>query len=1472
MAKKPKGPPKVPLAVPPSAKADYPEPGPPTLRRRIQAKPLAALLVLVGLIGVGVHFLHGFQVNANADSLLTRADEVEESEPAKAAGFLRQYIGLVPDDLEARQRYAFLLDEIATTPRAKFNAFLALEQVLQKDSSRDKVRRASLQAALAVGRYSDARDHLLYLLAESPKDAELEHLLGLAQQGNRKFTNPDLGGEKVEPFSRGYYEKCGAKEAYEAAIAHDPKQVKSYVALAYLYRRRLEQPNPVGEKSKDDSEADLVIKKMRVANGDDPEAQIAQIRYLRDFDPEGYRKELQDKEGLFKRLAPKYPEVVLLVAELELAGDAPDKARTHLKEGLRLHPEEVGLYHLLARVELQEGHPDKAREHLHTAEEHLGDNVLNLWTTADLLISADAPEKEVRALMGKVRRAALTEGLVEYLEGRLLARDKEWAPALARFEKARHILQAFPEVQRLALWRAGLCHRALGNIEGQAFACEAALETDRSWLPALLSLASAREALGEPERALPIYRALAGRTNTALLAAVRLMLAANARREPGNRDWARPGKLLEEAPAGVKEDLEWKLLHIRLLAARGQPGDAETARTEAEKATREHPKEADAWLALAGLYLARPEDRTQVPALLDKADEAAGKNPALWLARLRYFQLTGKPEEGEKLIPGYEKEAEALPREDRVTWLRGLGGYYRLRGKGKEAEGAFTRLIAIEPKDLNAHIFLFEAALSARDHPLMAERLAKIREVEGSDGAYTPYGEALLILTREKPPASREELGKAKEWLAQAGERRPNWARVATAEGDLYRRLNEPDKAIEKYEKALDLGDRRLVVVRYLLALLNRQGKSKEVVRVIHRWRNLFPANQNDASRLEIQALVRLGGDTEGDVEGQLDALAGELGGSKDFHDHLWVGQMYWALGKDPKAKETRGKAEKAFRKAIALAPEEVSPRVTLVLFLTTTDRLDDAKKEIQAASDHLPRDKATTALALAACYEAVGDKERAKEGYGQALKANPNDPTVLQAVALYHLSKGEFPQAIPLLRRLKDGGKGDTAWARRVLGLTLATTGDYQQSREGLRYIEENLREDPSSAPDQRAKALVLARQPVQRRQALKYLETSFNRVPPNPTERFLRARLYRAAGDWTLARNDMISLLDAPGGDNPVYLAVFIRWLLDRKEVPLARVYLNKLKDKEPDSRRTLSAKARVRLAEGKDPAEVRQLVKAHVDADKKDPGRLLAAGLILDEIRQPEAAEPYFRDYFREAGAKEPKAVLPLVRHLAQNGQVSQAIDTLRRVSDRLSKDLLGRVGVMTLRATEHPSGQDQALVEGWLKQALKGLKDPNDRKAPVLLLALANLRDQQGRFEEAGNLYREVLKRDPKNIIALNNLAILMALRFKKPAEGSSLIGEAIKIAGPVPELLDSRAVVLLQLGDTRQAARDLNEVLAVSSNPASTFRLAWVQFRAGDRNEAARTLRKAREAGLKKTDLHPLEFAAYQEVTEALARN
>src|SRR5262249_50656255 len=117
------------------------------------------------------------------------------------------------------------------------------------------------------------------------------------------------------------------------------------------------------------------------------------------------------------------------------------------------------------------------------------------------------------------------------------------------------------------------------------------------------------------------------------------------------------------------------------------------------------------------------------------------------------------------------------------------------------------------------------------------------------------------------------------------------------------------------------------------------------------------------------------------------------------------------------------------------------------------------------------------------------------------------------------------------------------------------------------------------------------------------------------------------------------------------------------------------------------------------------------------------------------------------------------------------------------------LAGRTSLAVLRAMR-PTAEQCARVERRLQAARQ--KEPG--QSVLFLLYLADLYDLQAKYDAAAARYREVLKEDPANVLALNNLAWLLAETSGDKDEALKLIDRAIELQGSRAEFLDTRGVV------------------------------------------------------------------------------
>jgi predicted Zn-dependent protease len=344
------------------------------------------------------------------------------------------------------------------------------------------------------------------------------------------------------------------------------------------------------------------------------------------------------------------------------------------------------------------------------------------------------------------------------------------------------------------------------------------------------------------------------------------------------------------------------------------------------------------------------------------------------------------------------------------------------------------------------------------------------------------------------------------------------------------------------------------------------------------------------------------------------------------------------------------------------------------------------------------------------------------------------------------------------------------------------------------------------------------------------------------------------------------MLTLLGSHG-DNAVYVAHHVRSLLQHRELAEAQAWLDKLQ-RMPEAAGTFAVaenKARL-LAAGGRSAEAVTLLKEYITqkgarpANQETRTQLVAA--LLDELSRTFKAEQRYAEgaeaMYRECMANQPDMMLALAVYLSRQMRLPEALDLCDRAWDTCPAERVAGVSLAVLQA-EGSGNEQYRRVERRVRAALA--RNPG---ATRLLSSLAYLQDMQGRDQEAEGTYRELIRQDKDNVVALNNLAYLLAFHGRE-AEGEELIQQAATIAGPTPAVLDTLAIIHLRRGDSGRAIKELEE--SVTEAPVATgyFHLAQAYHAAKHQPEARERWQRAVTAGLRRSDLHPLERAGYDDL-------
>lgn len=155
-------------------------------------------------------------------------------------------------------------------------------------------------------------------------------------------------------------------------------------------------------------------------------------------------------------------------------------------------------------------------------------------------------------------------------------------------------------------------------------------------------------------------------------------------------------------------------------------------------------------------------------------------------------------------------------------------------------------------------------------------------------------------------------------------------------------------------------------------------------------------------------------------------------------------------------------------------------------------------------------------------------------------------------------------------------------------------------------------------------------------------------------------------------------------------------------------------------------------------------------------------------------------------------------------------------------------------------------------------------------PEILRTMAIIAAAEGQTEDAIQRYRDLLRRDPDDPIALNNLAMLLVTAASRPDEALPLSDRLIALHADVVDFLDTHALVLLHVGRLDDAIRTIDGALVKSpDNPALLLTRARIQVRRGDMAGARATVARV-ESLLRHVLIVPVELAdALNEVQGAL---
>ena len=880
------------------------------------------------------------------------------------------------------------------------------------------------------------------------------------------------------------------------------------------------------------------------------------------------------------------------------------------------------------------------------------------------------------------------------------------------------------------------------------------------------------------------------------------------------------------------------------------------------------------WVALAGLAEHR-KNSGGATAVLDVAVQQAGDRVELRLARARLAVRQGHDKDGKEPAPDPEKRKEeittllekleqgwqAFKPADQSKLLDGLAEAHYISGNLRKSRELWAKMaqLPLNQADLRLRLLLFDLAMKADDKDGIDRTLADIDAIELGQGVYHRFGQAVrqIWLAKQEAKGQRKDplLTEARLLLDQAATMRPTWSRIALARAEIEQMRGNPEEAIGYMKKAIEQGETSPVVIQRLVDALVQRQRYVEADQELERLRKSMLVDSELGKMAANVALRR--GNRDKALELAENAVKSD---AKNFRALVWHARMLFVANKDQAA-------IKKIQQAIALADTEPEPYVALVQFLAARGKGEEALAVLKQAHDKLS--PAQAPLAIAQCYEALGLSDDARKSYDAAIKQSPGDIAVLRTAAGFYLKTGHMNEVVPLLRAVVDGrvtaSPANVEWARRGLAIVLAASMNYEQFKEALQLvglqlddngqlIRENVRDEGTESTDSiRAKARVLATQPGQRQfreRAIELLENLGRRGALLPDDKYILALLYDSTDStdtWKKSREQLKELsMPVTQGEQPHYLAQAPQYM--------NRYILGLIRNGDyREAGRVLNSLDALEIQHG---------------AKRGTFGTIELRAQLLEKSGEGDKALSLLRNYVAENRDKK-NMILIVVSSLARQKRYQEALALLDKEIDTCHLESATAVYVSLLNEM-NPTDEQCVQVEKWVKGQLDNLAkqlpqttDPNRVKelrgtVTVLRHGLARLYDLRGRYPESEAVYRAILQDQQTDVLALNNLSWLLAQRIGDGKTALELIDKAITNMGRRADLLDTRGLAYLSLGETDKALSDFKEAAADDRTPTHLFHLARAHFAAKDRATALKAMQDAKSAGLDPSKLHPVE--------------
>ena len=864
--------------------------------------------------------------------------------------------------------------------------------------------------------------------------------------------------------------------------------------------------------------------------------------------------------------------------------------------------------------------------------------------------------------------------------------------------------------------------------------------------------------------------------------------------------------------------------------------------------------------------------------LLARMESSKPQDTSVFLMKVERLLKDGLQDSAKKLLDerlSAEPDNQAL----QAAAMRVAAGTFGVKTDTDDVSGTYSR-------NLNA---LIETGRSAVNRPIVVligsdEKQVRaafddwaanvqvfekqLREREGSQGTEWRYLRARRLLA-ESEFSGKSQLEEVEILSSYLSQNRSSWSSTYVLSGMLEDSKGNSQIAVREFNRAIRLGEESTQVYERLAELMFSRGQMAELATLFERLGD----RKSQSQKLSSIAIGLSGKDQQSMLEL---AKQGTLARPRDPMAWVWLGQATEfssrSLSGDLRGQELL-KANEALRNALELSSLKSIPvyNAAFGLYLSTkqTEKVEDLLESLKASDI----DSTSKQLTLSNMYQALDRMELANNALLEA-RTSAKDPSEIdRLIARLYVAQGKQDEAIGLFKVLYESGTDQSGTARRSY-VTLLANRSSDADWQTIEKVYEN-DQNSENPDDKRLRAELLARKGKPKDLAMaQYLLESLVEDPKNrmDQDRFRLASIYIINANmaqlqdpsnpqvqqlFSLAGKQLNSLTRNPQASIE-YLYTYGDFLLNQDRIVEANDIADRLDAQDADHFATAFLRARLQKDSGNSQRAITlisvwkdsQLGKLGQNPDSAQKAEILSrAGSALVELGADAEAESVLRESFEIDATRGANYVRSLAKSEDQNAKQI----AIRYLLDKLKKEKTPEIARLLAGLLSVGSVPAELADQG--DEVLSAIGSSNENDAE-LLLSIADMWLAQKKSNKAIDAYRKIVKLKPNDVVALNNLAILLGEQPDGTTEALSLIDQAIRIAGKQPLLLDSKAAILMLASRADEAIPILEIAASATEDPRVLFHLYLALRRASRDEEADRLKSRVSPVALRKSILTP----------------